>query len=75
MTTNIMLAVSGNWFGVAWYWYVLALVALILQSGFVLIPINIFGTKHRNIRLRAAQVPKQLKIGVCYLFWSNGFVP
>jgi hypothetical protein len=37
MTTNIMLAVSGNWFGVAWYWYVLALIALVLQSGFVLI--------------------------------------
>ncbi len=37
MTTNILLAVSGNWFGVAWYWYVLALIALVLQSGFVLI--------------------------------------
>jgi len=37
MTTNILLAVGGNWFGVAWYWYVLALIALVLQSGFVLI--------------------------------------
>ena len=37
MTTNLMLAVSGNWFGVAWYWYLLALIALVLQSGFVLI--------------------------------------
>jgi uncharacterized membrane protein YqiK len=37
MTTNIMLAVSGNWFGVAWYWYALALIALVMQSGFVLI--------------------------------------
>lgn len=37
MTTNIMLAVSGNWFGVAWYWYALVAVALVLQSGFVLI--------------------------------------
>jgi hypothetical protein len=36
MTTNIRLAVGGNWFGVAWYWYVLALIALVLQSGFVL---------------------------------------
>jgi len=39
MTTNIMLAVGGNWFGVAWYWYVLALIALVLQSGFVLNPL------------------------------------
>jgi len=37
MTTNIMSAVSGNWFGVAWYWYVLALIVLVMQSGFVLI--------------------------------------
>jgi uncharacterized membrane protein YqiK len=37
MTTNIMLAVDGNWFGMAWYWYVLALITLVLQSGFVLI--------------------------------------
>ena len=37
MTTNILLAVSGNWFGVAWYWYALALIALVLQSAFVLI--------------------------------------
>jgi hypothetical protein len=37
MTTNIMLAVGGNWFGVAWYWYALVLIALVLQSGFVLI--------------------------------------
>ena len=37
MTTNILLAVGGSWFGVAWYWYVLALSALVLQSGFVLI--------------------------------------
>src|SRR5882757_10270001 len=37
MTTNILLAVGGIWFGVAWYWYALALIALVFQSGFVLI--------------------------------------
>jgi uncharacterized membrane protein YqiK len=37
MKTNILLAVGGNWFGVAWYWYVLALVSFVLLWSFVLI--------------------------------------
>jgi uncharacterized membrane protein YqiK len=37
MTTNMMFAVGGPWFDVAWYWYALALAALVWQSGFVLI--------------------------------------
>src|SRR5882672_1053687 len=37
MTTNIMLAVGGNWFDVAWYWYALVLIAIVGKSGFVLI--------------------------------------
>jgi uncharacterized membrane protein YqiK len=32
-----MLAVSGNWLFVAWYWYVLVLAALVFLSSFVLI--------------------------------------
>ncbi len=37
MTTNILLAVSGPWFGVAWYWYALVLVTFVLLWSFVLI--------------------------------------
>ena len=40
MTTNILLAVGGTWFGLAWYWYALVflgLLTLVLRSGFVLI--------------------------------------
>ena len=37
MTMNIMFAVSGNWFGVGWYWYGLGLACLILISCLVLI--------------------------------------
>ncbi|HTJ00040.1 MAG TPA: flotillin family protein [Dongiaceae bacterium] len=37
MTTNILLAVSGHWFGVAWYWYVLGGALLVWQSSLVLI--------------------------------------
>ena len=37
MTTNLLFAVNGVWFGVAWYWYVLALAALVLWSSLVLI--------------------------------------
>ncbi len=35
MTSNIMFATG--WFGFAWYWYALALVAFVIASGFVLI--------------------------------------
>ena len=37
MTTNILLAVGGHWFGVAWYWYALVLVTFVLLWSFVLI--------------------------------------
>src|SRR5882672_9776311 len=37
MTTNILLALGWYWFDVAWFWYALALVALIVFSSLVLI--------------------------------------
>jgi len=37
MTTNIMFAVGSHWFGVAWYWYALAMVGLVFLSSCVLI--------------------------------------
>jgi uncharacterized membrane protein YqiK len=41
MKTNILLAVGGNWFGIAWYWYVLVLalvpVLLVALWSYVLI--------------------------------------
>lgn len=37
MTTNILLAVGGHWFGVSWYWYVLGGIVLVLLMSQVLI--------------------------------------
>jgi uncharacterized membrane protein YqiK len=37
MTTNIVFAFGSQWFGVAWYWYAVALVSLVLLSSCVLI--------------------------------------
>ncbi|HSH92712.1 MAG TPA: flotillin family protein [Roseimicrobium sp.] len=37
MTTNVLFAAGGLWFGVGWYWYVLTVTALVLLSGLVLI--------------------------------------